>query len=84
MKKYLSDRVTKSRRIDFPNGFVGVGILEKPENHVFEGANSVKILLTGFNNNATRIVPTSEINMTKNELKYLAECINDFLEMIKK
>ncbi len=83
-KDTFKGTISTVHMIECPNGFVGVGILKKPQDHIVKNINKIYLCLTGFNKDGTRIVPINEIIMKTNELKILSECINEFIKKMKR
>jgi len=85
LKKWFVDRTIKGRDIiTYNNGFTGIGILKKPQDHITKKINKVFILDVGLNYNGTSIRKNISAEMTISEVKKLSDGIKYVLSENKK
>jgi len=80
-QKFLS-RVTTHKAILGGNGFIAVGKLKTPKDHVIPKINDVLMWIVGGNEDGSKIVVLNNLNMTMDEAKIIPTAFIGFLKQI--
>ena len=74
-KEWFNERTTAGHVVNYLNGFVGVGVFSKPQDHISKGVNDIWIYGIGFSKNGKRIVENTNVEVTLDEAEDLARCL---------
>ena len=81
--EYFYSRTVGGHIVDYPNGFVGVGVLAEPQDHVSAAVNTVWIYQVAFSRDAKKIVEIQNVETTLDEAEDLRRCLNTVIREAK-
>ena len=88
LKEYFYSRTYDGYIINYINGFIGVGILNTPQDHLTKDVNDIWFLDVGSNRDGSDIIEISNVEMdleeAKDTYKALGICIKKYKKEKKK
>ncbi|KKL59106.1 hypothetical protein LCGC14_2218620, partial [marine sediment metagenome] len=91
IKKHLNDFISKTHDryiARYLNGFLGIGILNTPTDHIIKGVNTILFFQIGYNEEGTDIIVISKDMMTLEEAedtyRIFGECIKKYKKLNRK